>query len=124
MKILIGTNDLKNPVPTSTQSLEIKGVHLHPNFSYFYPDFENDIALIELEKEIQWSPSVQPVCLSKSGDKGVISAREEEGTGRSPDVVVAGWGVHLEDQPGKIYEDIMMTSDQELLSVTCNLECF
>lgn len=113
MSIVVGTNDLKNP-NESYQKMKIKRLHLHPNFSYLYPDFENDIALIEVDRDVKWSKSVQPVCLLKSVSDSVdephVSGRDEEAD-RVLRSVVAGWGVRVEDQPGK-YLIVMDFSNQ------------
>uniref|UniRef100_A0A0N5CBG2 limulus clotting factor C n=1 Tax=Strongyloides papillosus TaxID=174720 RepID=A0A0N5CBG2_STREA len=49
---------------------KIKKVHLHPNYQG-YPNYERNIALIELENQITFNDHVQPICLP-STDKNVV----------------------------------------------------
>lgn len=55
---------------------------VHPDWKYWTRDFDSDIALIILEKEVQISDSIFPVCLLDSTVKEPV---EMKGT-------VVGWG--------------------------------
>ncbi|XP_055847902.1 trypsin-1-like [Episyrphus balteatus] len=63
-----------------TEIRRIKAIHDHEYFDVV--SFNNDIALIELDRPVQFGPKVQPVCLPSAGEadySGVLG-------------LVAGWG--------------------------------
>ncbi|XP_050692251.1 trypsin-1-like [Eriocheir sinensis] len=79
VSVVAGEHDLdaKNP---QRQLLSVKEVIFHANFSKRYI---NDIALLELATEAQWTKQVQPLCLPD---------READGVKELMDLTVAGWG--------------------------------
>lgn len=58
----------------------VQKIHQHENFNVI--TFDNDIAIIELDREMSYGPAVQPVCLP-SGDEDDFSGSVG---------IIAGWG--------------------------------
>ncbi|XP_040076738.1 proclotting enzyme [Ixodes scapularis] len=67
---------------TRVINVDVKAIHRHPNFNV--RTYNNDVALLELSKEVPFSEFVRPVCLPL----GEISMKNL--TGRRASVV--GWG--------------------------------
>lgn len=65
---------------TKVQTIHSKRVHVHPQFSRL--QLANDIALIELESDVQFNENVQPVCLPSKTNSF------RDGT----QAFVSGWG--------------------------------
>ncbi|KAK4880629.1 hypothetical protein RN001_008775 [Aquatica leii] len=77
---------------TSSSSIKyevgVKSVTLHPD--YTCNKVRNDLAVLELEKQLEWSEHVQPACLPTSfGDNGYKRFEDVLAT-------VAGWGNRLQ----------------------------
>ena len=70
---------LSNRATSMIQKRKVKRIVIHPMFSPF--DLEDDIALIELDKPLEFSPNIQPVCLPQ---KNANFTRAEG--------LVSGWG--------------------------------
>lgn len=68
--------------------MTVKEITTHPEYSCKKPS--NDIALIELDKEVQWSESVSPACLPSLSEDGYDTYDNMIAT-------VAGWGWTDED---------------------------
>ncbi len=65
------------------QRLALDKLIVHPQFSHFYPEFHNDIAVVRVASPgFEWGPSVQPACLSSKNNLMPLSWG-----------VVAGWGI-------------------------------
>ncbi len=62
-----------------TMRRKVKRVVVHKD--YHAPTFENDIAVLELENEIDRQPHIVPICMPKN---------TEEFEGRT--AIVSGWG--------------------------------
>ncbi len=62
-----------------TMRRKVKRVVVHKD--YHAPTFENDIAILELENEIDRQPHIVPICMPKS---------TEDFEGRT--AIVSGWG--------------------------------
>ncbi|XP_021948440.2 trypsin-1 isoform X1 [Folsomia candida] len=78
--IIAGTNDMKSS-HTPGQRHTLSKLIMHPGFSYFYPDFHNDIALVRIGgRGFEWNSHVQPACLSTDNKSKLWG-------------YVAGWGV-------------------------------
>lgn len=60
-QIGFGHNDLVQ-IFNRNQYKPIKSFHRHPDYQFF-PGTLNDIALIQLEKPLEFSDAVQPACL-------------------------------------------------------------
>jgi len=74
--VMLGTNDMMG---IDGQFLMIEKIIMHPNYN---EDMANDLAIIKLTTEIQFSDKVRPVCLATDKTKDY--------TGQM--AVVAGWG--------------------------------
>jgi len=92
-EVSAGAHNLKTP-PSGQQNILVAKYVSHPNYD---PDKTlHDITIIKLAKPIDFSSTVQPVCLPEVGEQ---VANNLEGT-------VAGWG--LTKESGKATSDILM----------------
>lgn len=80
------TSDGEDEVPAGG-ILGVKEIAIHP--SYVDGKVANDIALIRLDNQIQWSSSVQPVCLPAK-HRDAENHQHQSFSGRM--ATVAGWG--------------------------------
>ena len=81
LSVELGEHDITgNSEYMSTMQRKVKRVVVHKD--YKAPTFENDIAILELEKEIVRMPHIVPICMPKSLD---MVFEGEMGT-------VTGWG--------------------------------
>lgn len=94
-KVTIGQHSLKddNSMRTTlkeveTRTFNVKAVIRHPTY---VPLVKDDIALINLDGDIEWSDSIRPVCLPNSVESS-FSDRQ---------ATVAGWGWTDEHLNGK-----------------------
>ena len=77
-----------------TRMLRVNRIVNHPSYNPSKSKVVDDIALIELDQEAEWSDWVQPSCLpnpDKDSYTGMMAT-------------VAGWGLTNEIQNGKSYE--------------------
>ncbi|KAK5640309.1 hypothetical protein RI129_011120 [Pyrocoelia pectoralis] len=83
LKITLAQYDLVQPSPYKYETL-VKSATLHPD--YVCGKVKNDLAILELEKELEWSEFVHPACLP--------IALGESGYKRFENILatVAGWG--------------------------------
>ena len=72
--------------PVSSQIYGISSIILHPNFNY--PNTEDDIALVRLDRDVEWSEYAQPVCLPGYPRGGAAWGEQGEAHG-----MLAGWGL-------------------------------
>ena len=92
--VRLGEYDLKGPTEhMATMERKVKRVVIHKD--YKAPTFENDIAILELENEIERKPHIVPVCMPKLTD---------EFEGRVG--IVSGWGrlKHGGETPEKLHQ--------------------
>ena len=54
-----------------TQTRKVKNIFIHPNFEP-HPKSVNDIAVLELENDFEYTESVQPICLPVAGRSSII----------------------------------------------------
>lgn len=88
LEVAIGQYNLKAPnVPTLNK---VQRIHLHPE--YKCAKFVSDIALLELEEDIEWSPNVGPACLPTESGYTMAS------TYSANEATAAGWGWMSEQQ--------------------------
>ena len=66
------------------QNIEPKRVIVHPNYNPNSNNKENDIALVELSKEVQYTDFIRPICLPKSNFN--------DGLTKGSLLFVSGWG--------------------------------
>ena len=73
----------------ATSGHTVKAIKYHPNYKFgeIDPnDFEDDIALFQLEKPVKWSAKIRPICLPQKSDH-LKDRPEKEQYG-----YVTGWG--------------------------------
>ncbi|XP_065206895.1 venom protease-like [Planococcus citri] len=84
-------------------------MYRHPNYT-FEPKLKlrNDVLLLRLDREVQFSPYIRPICLRTKPLNGVSNA------------VVSGWG---KDESGNISDILKSTQlyiDNEIVKSNCN----
>jgi hypothetical protein len=95
MSVVVGATDLTDFGQRSHNAIDaqrfgIKRVTAHSEFGYLYPNFENDILLLELQSEINWTPNAQPAC--------ILAQVDEKAEPDIPAASIAGWGLRKEGQ--------------------------
>ena len=73
---------LTNTDPGESQVYQVIDVKIHPNFSY--RGFYNDLALLRLDRPVEFNEYVQPICLPSSSQSTKAFVGEV--------ATVAGWG--------------------------------
>ncbi|KRX18102.1 Chymotrypsinogen 2 [Trichinella nelsoni] len=63
--VTLGAHDIEAQ-EASAQKIKVKQVHLN---GYDVRSLHNDIAVLELEREVAYSPQISPICLPKKDDK-------------------------------------------------------
>ncbi|XP_042889921.1 serine proteinase stubble-like isoform X1 [Penaeus japonicus] len=77
--VFLGEHDITNNTEVPTTVGSVKRVVLHPEYD---PNtYDNDVALIELEADVDFTPLIAPVCVATAED-----------TPDSGKAVVTGWG--------------------------------
>ena len=62
--VALGVHDLKKSFESGRTNVAVKHVFLHPDWNSNIASFEADIAVLELEHEIQFTNFIQPICLA------------------------------------------------------------
>jgi len=79
-QILAGSNNWDQR-GNGSNLFKISKIIIHPEYSYFKPNVENDIAILKIDRRVRWSSQVQPICLASP-------ERRDPQFG-----VTAGWGI-------------------------------
>nr|ABU41050.1 serine proteinase [Lepeophtheirus salmonis] len=90
--ISAGTHDYSKDEPHQQIMLATESIP-HPNFTNNMFEYHDDIALIKLEKELEFNDYVRPICLPKYSDMGKTFADET--------VTSTGWGL-IQGSPNPI----------------------
>lgn len=77
----LGSFDLSNYDEYGSINASAKNIFLHPDWDKDQEKYEGDIAIVELENSIEYSDSIQPICLPR------FSHDEVTGIG-----TIVGWG--------------------------------
>lgn len=77
--VFLGDHDITNNTEVPTTIGSVKSIVLHPQFDP--KTFDNDVALIELQADVAFTPLIAPVCLA--------AAEDSEGATKA---VATGWG--------------------------------
>ncbi|ODM99895.1 Transmembrane protease serine 9 [Orchesella cincta] len=108
-QILVGSNDWADK-SNASNLFKISKVIIHPQYSYLKPNVENDIAVLKLDRPLQWTPRIKPICLANSA-----GTDNEVGT-------IAGWGVRsLKESVADWLRDT--TLHKVSLPIWTNAEC-
>ncbi|KAJ8005190.1 hypothetical protein DPEC_G00144060 [Dallia pectoralis] len=71
VKVFVGDNNVRNL--TQSTPLEVASLHIHPGYNNpNYLSYDNDIALIKLQKSLQFSSNIMRVCLPVKGAEYTI----------------------------------------------------
>ncbi|CAG9812281.1 unnamed protein product [Chironomus riparius] len=71
--VALGVHDLKKSFESGRTNIAVKYVYAHPDWNSNIASFEADIAVLELEHEIQFTNFIQPICLAHSGLNSVAT---------------------------------------------------
>lgn len=85
IKITLGQHDLTDK-RSNAYNVQVKTIFVHPG--YVCKVAKDDIALLELEKEVKWSNGVAPAC---------VAAVKNQNEFDHSHATVAGWGWNAED---------------------------
>ncbi|ODN01283.1 Coagulation factor XII [Orchesella cincta] len=80
-------NQSEQEWPVDAVDVGIESIIFHQDFKL--RDYVNDIALLRLERDLEWGPSVWPACLSDSNE--IVVDDDEKETERMK-ATVYGWG--------------------------------
>ena len=62
---MLGAYDLLKTSEKGRVTAGVKYIHIHPDWNIDNDSYDGDIALLLLDTEVQYSATVQPICLSK-----------------------------------------------------------
>ncbi|XP_065576658.1 serine proteinase stubble-like isoform X2 [Artemia franciscana] len=92
LRVRLGEYNIKSSGPYPSEDFDIDRKEVHPN--YKPEDFQNDIALVRLTRDVQYRENILPVCLPERestyiGQVATVSGwgRTSYGSGSSPDVI-------------------------------------
>ncbi|XP_075071901.1 complement C1r subcomponent-like isoform X2 [Mixophyes fleayi] len=70
LKIYVGDTDMNKLIEKG--NLQVKGVHVHPNYTSH--NYDNDIALIELQDPLVMDENVSPICLPEDNEEDLYQS--------------------------------------------------
>lgn len=62
--LLFGRHNLFNHAEVGSEVRGVKKIKVHPNWSPEGSKYESDIAVLEMDRPVQFSELIQPVCLT------------------------------------------------------------
>ncbi|XP_070497629.1 CLIP domain-containing serine protease B4-like [Chironomus tepperi] len=65
ISVVLGALDLSNTYEKGRVVVGVESIQVHPDWNIDIESYEGDIALLTLETEIQFSPTIQRICLSR-----------------------------------------------------------
>jgi hypothetical protein len=77
LTVVLGAQDLSKSFEKGRVNVGVKSIHVHPDWNSDSDIYEGDIALLILEPEVEFSGTIQPICLSKPQS---LSMQKVEGT--------------------------------------------
>ncbi|XP_055344002.1 chymotrypsin B-like [Paramacrobiotus metropolitanus] len=96
VRVVIGVNNLEDAMRNTSKVLRVVKVVKHP--SYDKRTTNNDVALLKLEKQLNFDSKVQPICLpTHDAHDTRLAANVDYSTGRKA-CFVAGWGLLREQE--------------------------
>ena len=88
---MLGDHHVKKEERPLAQSIKVWKIHRHPD--YQSKTFTNDLAIIELKKQVCWSSYKMPICLPDKDPPSIVNST----------VTAAGWGWTAESSKGKYF---------------------
>ncbi|XP_070497560.1 chymotrypsin-like protease CTRL-1 [Chironomus tepperi] len=64
LSVVLGAHDLSKSYENGRVTVGVKSIHVHPDWNSDSDIYDGDVALLVLETEVQFSDTIQPVCLS------------------------------------------------------------
>lgn len=62
--VVLGRHNISRRVELGSEIRGVKEVKVHPRWNHHEPKYEADIAVLVLDREVQFSELIQPVCLT------------------------------------------------------------
>ncbi|XP_070497608.1 trypsin-5-like [Chironomus tepperi] len=81
--VVLGALDILKTHEKGRVTVGVESIQVHPDWNTDDDNYDGDIALLILDTEVQYSPTIQPICLSKPQS---IAAQATEG-------IVIGYGL-------------------------------
>jgi len=63
--VALGAHDIKKSFEPGRTNVAVKRIYIHPEWNSNIASFEADIAVLELEHEVQLTNFIQPICLAR-----------------------------------------------------------
>jgi secreted trypsin-like serine protease len=105
LKLLFGALDLDNEEEPGRVYLSVSQVQVHPGWDYESESFDDDVAVLVLEKNIEFTQFVRPICLLET-------------IGNSDRGVIGGWGRNADSDDEKLPTKI------NVAIINSNEECY
>lgn len=106
--MVLGVQDLSKSFEKGRITVGVKSINVHPDYNVEIDSYDSDVALLILETEVQFSATIQPVCLSKPQTSSslitegiIVGFRKIEGTKNAGKLAV----------PIKNYHDCVREND-------------
>ncbi|NP_001166063.1 serine protease [Nasonia vitripennis] len=102
----------------------IKKIYIHPKYNH--SGFENDVALLKLDEEVEFTDAIQPICLP------IQSRRINRKNFVGESAFVAGWGAlefdgtqsnGLREAELRVIRNDKCQNDLRLMNITSNVIC-
>lgn len=100
--VKLGKYDLSQELERGSETRYPNDIIIHRNWKYFSVDFDCDIAMIILDKKVQYTPEIFPICLWNKN----LNPKGSIGT-------VVGWGGQLE-KPNEL--EVLIRTNEECAS--------
>lgn len=65
LSVVLGAQDLLKVLERGRVIVGVKFIHVHPDWNIYVDSYDGDIALLELDADVQFSTLIQPICLAK-----------------------------------------------------------
>jgi len=99
--VVLGAEDLSKSFEKGRVPVGVKSIKVHPDWNIYSDSYDGDIALLVLEAEVQFSATVQPICLSTPQslsahvNKGIlIGFQKTEGVNKANKLTLPIKGYH------------------------------
>jgi serine protease 7 len=80
---ILGKHDLSVSNEFGSKKLLVNDVLLHPDWNFNAEKFDADISIVVLQREVEFSAQIQPVCIPQSNNDEVIGLGTVVGWGKS-----------------------------------------
>ena len=80
LRLAFNVNDLKHLKKQRRYQIEIRSIKaegVHPHKDYVYPKASNDIAVVEMSEDVEFTPLIQPICIPSPNNDPNELARDQ-----------------------------------------------